>query len=124
MLNNLKLHFKLYFLIAAIYYRYKFCSYHAKKYLIFAYVCVFLLQKILRKLVNAFNVISTGCVIFAFGYLLQTRFNVGEYQNTNRHTSIFQPHFTQISTFQIDIKQKKSSTMNSKIPLPKKITYA
>ena len=46
MLNNLKLHFKLYFLIAAIYYRYKFCSYHAKKYLIFAYVCVFLLQKI------------------------------------------------------------------------------
>lgn len=80
MLNNLKLHFKLYFLIAAIYYRYKFCSYHAKKYLIFAYVCVFLLQKkILRKLVNAFNVISTGCVIFAFGYLLQTKFN--DYEN-------------------------------------------
>lgn len=50
MLNNLKLHFKLYFLIAAIYYRYKFCSYHAKKYLIFAYVCVFLLQKIFAQM--------------------------------------------------------------------------
>lgn len=50
MLNNLKLHFKLYFLIAAIYYKYKFCSYHAKKYLIFAYVCVFLLQKIFAQM--------------------------------------------------------------------------
>ena len=50
MLNNLKLHFKLHFLIAAIYYRYKFCSYHAKKYLIFAYVCVFLLQKIFAQI--------------------------------------------------------------------------